>query len=636
MKRNIFEIQDTFWKPIVERICRETIPYQYDVLNDNIEGIPESHAVENFKIAAGLKEGEFQGMLFQDSDVAKWIEAAAYALRIFPDPELEEKIDGLIAVMEKAQKPDGYLNSYYSRYGEEIRFQNIAHGHELYCAGHLLEAAVAYAESTGKEKFLHMMERYMDYLCSIIGPEEGKLHIYPGHPEIELALYKLYQYTQEKRYFHLMEYFLTERGKQPSVLLYAPDFGERYKDKWFSLAYHQAHQPVLEQEKACGHAVRAMYLYCGMADLLWETGDRALFKCLRKLWDDVTKHKMYITGAIGSEQHGECFSAAYDLPNDRAYGETCASIGLFLWSARMLKYDKDAEYADIMEKLMYNSIISGISEDGKRYFYVNPLEAVPELVEERYDLQHVKTERVEWLGCACCPPNIARFLTSMSEYSCSVEKNTVYIYQYIAGKLFLSEDRSSFFEISGNYIFTGRLTYVYHGEKSGKKIYFRIPEWCREWEILVFGEGKSYSREGSRLKKGFCEIETTLKEGDRIDVIFCMEVRFLYANPHIYADAGLCAVMRGPVVYCFEETDNGKMLHSIRIHTDADTKITEGESMERSGILLEADKEETEGWDGLLYRENRMGYTDMQIKAIPYFFWGNRKKGEMRVWMRYR
>ncbi|WP_238322895.1 glycoside hydrolase family 127 protein, partial [Gorillibacterium massiliense] len=292
-------LNDQFWQPKVQQTVLKTIPYQWKALNDEIEGAEPSHAVENFRIAAEEQTGTFYGMVFQDSDVAKWIEAAAYSLRHFPNPELEAVIDAVIDLIGRAQRPDGYLNTYFSVAAPEQRWKDFAFGHELYCAGHLIEAAVAYYESTHKRSFLDIMCRYIDYIDRIIGPDSDKMHVYCGHEEIELALVKLHHTTNEERYLQLSRYFIEERGKQPSFLKEDPGFGNQYKDHWFDLDYHQAHAPVREQETAEGHSVRAMYLYTSMADLAIAYGDDTLAEALRKLWDNVTSKRMYITGGIG-------------------------------------------------------------------------------------------------------------------------------------------------------------------------------------------------------------------------------------------------------------------------------------------------------------------------------------------------
>ena len=646
------KINDRFWKPRIDRMCGEIIPYQYKVLDDEVVGIPQSHAIGNFRLAAGEEKGTYRGMLFQDSDVGKWIEAAAYALAWEKNPLLEEQIDGLVHLLKMAQGEDGYLNTYYTCRKPGERFTNIAHGHELYCAGHLLEGAVAYAKVTGKEEFLHIMIKYIELLREKIGTGQEQMRIYPGHPELEMALYKLYQYTGEEKYLEFMEYFIMERGSQPSFLEKDAGFGEQFKDKWFGLKYHQAHEPVEEQKEAVGHAVRAMYLYAAMADLAVEKEDEHLKQSLRALWNDVTGKKMYLTGAIGSEAHGESFGVAYDLPNDRAYAETCASIGLIFWAKRMLRLEKDSNYGDVLERALYNGAISGISENGKKYFYVNPLMVLPEEVETRYDLQHVRKERTSWFGCACCPPNVARLIASLGEYiyeDCHGSKNTekeFYIHLYVEGEVSFGENGESGFIAKGDYIKNGRMKYTYKGKRADRAINFRIPSWCERWEIRLNDErimgretdGERANTAEKELKKGYAAINRQWQEGDTVDLAFEIKPRLVYANPKVWADGGRCALMRGPVVYCLEEKENGKDLNAIVVKGgeswEQGWKEEQGYLNKEAAISFLAEREDVEEWGDVLYCYKKSGRKAVKVVAVPYHSWGNRGCGEMVVWMR--
>lgn len=630
MKENRVQIDDSFWGGRIRQMCESIIPYQYEVLNDQVPGIPKSHAVENFRIAAGLSEGEYQGMLFQDSDVGKWIEAASYSLRIREDRELEEKIDGLVRILKKAQKEDGYLNSYYTSARPGERLTNIAHGHEMYCAGHLAEAAVAYAQATGKTELLDIMEGCISYFMSKIGPEPEKLHIYPGHPELELALYKLYQYTKKEKYLKFMEYLLLQRGKQPSFLLEDPGFGEQYHDKWFGLEYHQAHLPILEQREAKGHAVRAMYLYAGLADLAYETKDPAIISVLEDLWKDVTERKMYITGAVGSDEHGEGFGAPYDLPNDRGYGETCASIGLIFWARRMLRLKADSRYGDVMELALYNGALSGMALDGKTYFYVNPLMVIPSQAESRYDLRHVKTERVPWFGCACCPPNAARLIASLPDYVCDYDcgEKELTVHLYICGKITL--DKNNWFEASGDYTGSGKAEYIYRGESVKMTLKMRLPGWSRETEIKLNG-----SLFRPDIENGYAIISRKWSDGDKMEVIFDLTPRFIYSNPRAAANAGRAAVKRGPVVYCLEEADNGGDLNAVVVEAFCSLgEAGKQDGQQGQSVYLRGYREKADSLEGKLYSEQSPEKEDGVFRAVPYYMWGNRGKGEMLVWMR--
>ena len=629
------QIGDPFWNARVSQMCGEIIPYQYEVLNDQAEGVPESHAIENFRIAAGLSEGEYHGMLFQDSDVAKWIEAAAYSLRIRENEELEKKIDEVVGILEKAQKPDGYLNTYYTCVHPEERLKNIAHGHEMYCAGHLAEAAVALAQAAGKTALLDIVERYIGFLMANIGPEPGMLHICPGHPELELALYKLYQYTGKKEYLDFMEYLLLERGKQPSFFLTDPGFGEQYHDKWFGLEYHQAHLPLLEQKEAKGHAVRAMYLYAGLADLAYEKKDPEMMHVLDSLWEDVTEKKMYLTGAVGSDEHGECFSVAYDLPADRAYAETCASIGLIFWARRMLRLRLDSRYGDVMETALYNGAISGMSSDGKTYFYVNPLMMIPEQAENRYDLRHVKPERAAWFGCACCPPNLARLTASLPAYICDYdpEKKELDVHLYIGG--IISPDGAGFrFDVSGNYAEEGKMTFRYCGEPEELTLRLRLPGWSRHTSLLLGGKKQEIYENA-----GYAEIRRKWLPGDILEMEFDITPGFVYAHPSVASAAGRAAVRKGPFVYCLEEADNGPDLNALTVTGFCTDENQDGFSGSETGgsfgarVYLTGFREKPLS-GGKLYSDIPPLREAVTLCAVPYYTWGNRGKGEMLVWFR--
>ena len=368
------KIRDPFWSNLQKKIIEVVIPFQERVLNDQEEGVEKSHALDNFRIAAGLKEGEFYGMVFQDSDVAKWLEGVAYSLAVKPDPALEQRADDIIAVIEKAQQPDGYLNTYFTIKEPDHRWQNLLECHELYCAGHMMEAAVAYYEVTGKDRLLKVMERMADHIAERFGPDRE--HGIPGHQEVEIGLMRMYRATGKEAYKCLARYFLEERGKNPAF------FEEETKRRGWEhfhmdpkdTKYNQSHATVYEQDEAVGHSVRAVYMYTAMADLAAEEKDEKLFAACRRLFDNVTEKKMFVTGGIGSTVEGEAFSVEYELPNDTNYAETCASIGLVFFAHNMLKTEKNGRYADVMERALYNGIISGMQLDGKRFFYVNPLE----------------------------------------------------------------------------------------------------------------------------------------------------------------------------------------------------------------------------------------------------------------------
>jgi len=372
-------IEDPLWSRVEHLVREVVIPYQYEALHDRIPNVEPSYAIRNFRIAAGLEEGEFGGMVFQDSDVAKWLEAVGYSLMAHPDPELEWRADEVIDLVAMAQHPDGYLNTYFTVKEPGKRWTNLLDCHELYCAGHMIEAAVAYYLATGKRKLLEVVCKFVDHIDTVFGDGEGKLPGYDGHQEIELALVKLYGVTGDEKHLRLAKYFIDKRGTEPHFFLQEWErrggishWGKVKRP--VNLEYHQAHKPVRDQDVAVGHAVRAVYMYTAMADLARLTRDESLLAACDKLWNNIVTRQMYITGGIGSTHHGEAFTFDYDLPNDTVYAETCASIGLIFFASRMLQLRARGEYADVMERALYNTVLAGMAQDGRHYFYVNPLE----------------------------------------------------------------------------------------------------------------------------------------------------------------------------------------------------------------------------------------------------------------------
>lgn len=626
------EITDEFWKGRIDLAKDIIIPYQWDALNDQIPDAAPSHAIKNFEIAAGLSDGEFKGMVFQDSDVAKWLEAASYSLIYHPDKELEQTIDEVIELIGKAQQDDGYLNTYFTVKEPEKRWADISHGHELYCAGHMIEAAVAYYNATSKKSLIDIVCRYVDYIMTIIGPEQGKIQTYPGHPEIELALVRLYEVTQEQRYFELSRYFVEERGNQPSVFLEEETLGLGHQDKWFGLDYHQAHQPLNEQTTAEGHAVRAVYLYAGIADIVKYTQNKKWKIQLEKLWENVTQKRMYITGGIGSQGHGERFTLDYDLPNNVAYAETCASIGLVFWAQRMLQIEAKNDYADVLEKALYNGVLSGMSLDGKKYFYVNPLEVAPELTDYRHDHVHVESERVGWFGCACCPPNVARLLTSLGNYIYTQKSDTIYHHLYIGNKTnFTINKQNIVLQQKTTYPATGEVRITCFTENEVQMtLKLRKPKWSNSPSLKVNGELQEVVIDNG----GYITMERKWRDNDTICLTFDMTPKVISSHPKVRENVGKVAIQRGPIVYCLEEKDNGGQLHSICINPKL--PITEENDLQILGFpaLTGSGVREVNDND-TLYREYREPeLKQIKWKAIPYSFWGNRGKGEMAVWLR--
>ncbi len=632
-------ITDPFWFRVRETVRREGIPYQWKALNDEIPGAEPSRCMRNFRIAAGKIQGEHAGFVFQDSDIAKWIEGAAWSLRWHPDPELENIVDGAISEVVAAQQSDGYLDTYYIITGLDKRWTNLRDNHELYCAGHLIEAAVAYFQVTGKRVLLDAVIRFVDHIDSVIGPEEGKLPGYPGHPVIEMALMKLYQVTGDPKHLKLAQFFVNQRGQAP---LFFEEEQKRsgnsfyWKDSYFRYQYYQAARPVREQESAEGHAVRAMYLYSGMADVARETGDTSLADACRRLWRSVVSRRMYVTGSIGSSEYGEAFTFDYDLPNDTIYGETCAAIGLVFFARRMLALEAKSEYADVMERALYNGVISGMQLDGKRFFYVNPLEVLPEACEKDHAKCRVKVERQKWFGCACCPPNLIRLVSSLEDYIYSCAGRDLYVHLYVGGSLnTVVGGKTVRVGVQTNYPWDGNIRFSIGTETPvAFALRLRIPGWCEKYTLTVNGYP-----ENSPVADGYAVIDRTWQDGDRVKLALDMPVSLIHANPRVYEDAGKVAVSRGPLVYCLEEADNGRNLHSVRLGSGSAESFSAEWKPDKLGGIVELRspgiRENDTGWGETLYSSiNRIESDPVVLTWIPYYSWANRDPGEMRVWIR--
>lgn len=651
-----FKIDDKFWTNEMELVRKEVIPYQWEILNDRVKDAAPSFCMRNFKIAGKLMrekrekgtsfvepkytfrgfealpedmnnlEDKFYGFVFQDSDFSKWIEAVAYSLVNHPDTELEKIADGAIDIVCAAQQENGYLDTYYIINGMDKIFTNLRDHHELYCFGHLAEGAVAYYEATGKDKLLKAAMRFADFIEGYFGEDEGKCKGYPGHEIAEMALVRLYQATNDEKYLKLSQFFLDERGKKPYY------FSEvETHDNFTNHKYHQSHVPVREQDEAVGHAVRAVYLYSGMADMARITDDEKMWEACKKLWTSVTREKLYITGAIGGTHLGEAFSFPFDLPNDTAYSETCASIGLAFWARRMLEVEVNSQYSDVMEQAFYNTILSGMALDGKSFFYVNPLEVLPRACHEDERKFHVKPVRQKWFGCACCPPNLARIISSIQTYAYGENEDTVFMHLYLGGRLTKDVNgKKAQFTVVSNYPTDGNVTVKYEGEDVNMKLALRIPGWCKEWKVNVSDQKKC------TLVDGYYYIEGDWKNGDVVTLETPMEIRILTADTRVRENAGKVVVTKGPVVYCMEEADNEKDLHLYKICPDK--PMTEG-MVTINGIKFPTIKalglKERATNDNNLYNEYvAKEYSEKEITLIPYYAWANRGENEMSVWMR--
>ena len=658
------QITDGFWKRTMELVRKEVIPYQWEVLNDRVPEATPSWCMHNFRAAAKLHEqkrtqGEafvpptytfrgfealpedpanprddrFYGFVFQDSDFSKWIEAVAYSLAQHPDKELEAIADGAIDQVCAAQMDDGYLDTYYIINGMDAAWTNLRDNHELYCFGHLAEGAVAYYQATGKDKLLRAACRFADYIADRFGVEEGKCKGYPGHEVAEMALIRLYEVTKEERYLRLSRYFIDQRGQDPKYFVEEEKIRanrEGRAPRATDLHYHQSEAPVRELGEALGHAVRAVYLYSGMADVSRVTGDESLYAACRKLWDSIVNQKLYITGGIGGTHVGEAFSFPYDLPNDSAYSETCAAIGLVFFARRMLQIAPDSRYADVMEQALYNTVLAGMALDGKSFFYVNPLSVVPEACEKDKRLSHVKPVRQKWFGCACCPPNIARMVSSVPQYAYTENADTLYTHLYIGGAVTKQfEGGKLTMSIESNLPWNGGVKAVISTDEPVQAtLAFRIPGWTENPVFDVCGKKQE-------IREGYLYLSGVWNSGDTIALDFPMPVRMWNADTRVRENIGRVAFTRGPITFCAEEADNGADLHLLTVDGES-IAVEKDDRFGHETVRLIVSGSRAEASQGSqLYRPAQKPVTHKTtITLIPYYAWANRGLGEMSVWLR--
>ena len=576
------KINDNFWSPRLSKHVSATLP----VCIDQIEN--QTGRIRNFENAA-KGEGEHSGIFFDDSDVYKALEGMAYSLINNPDPELEKKADEWIDKFAAAQQPDGYINTFYTLTGLDKRWTNMDK-HEMYCAGHMIEAGVAYYQATGKRKLLDVCIRMTDHMMSQFGP--GKRHWVPGHEEIELALVKLYQTTQEQKYLDFAYWLLEERVHGHGTM------GD--EGKWDPV-YYQDIVPVRQLTDISGHAVRCMYLYCGMADVAALKNDTGYIAAIDRLWDDVVHRNMYITGGIGSSRDNEGFTEDYDLPNLDAYCETCASVGMVLWNQRMNQLTGDSKYIDVLERSLYNGALAGISLGGDRFFYVNPLESKGD------------HHRQEWYGCACCPSQLSRFLPSIGNYIYASSDDALWVNLYIGntGQIRIGET---------DILLTQETDYPWDGsvkltistsQPLEKEIRLRIPDWCKTYDLSINGKRINVPKE-----KGYAVIKDW-KSQDVIALDMDMPVEIVAADPHVKENFDKRAIQRGPLVYCMEEIDNPEYFDQIQL-----SPSTTFQTAFVSDILNGIKTIKTNG-------------RAQSATFIPYYAWDNRKAGKMRVWIPY-
>lgn len=598
-----------FWQERFLINQRSTIPSVY-------ERFSETGRFKAFECS--WKEGDpLKPHFFWDSDVAKWLEGAAYTIAVSPDAELEKKIDEIVDLIEKNQGEDGYFNTYYTVVEPENRFTN-RDRHELYCAGHLTEAAVAYYYATGKDKFLRLMRKYIDYIYQVFYVESSASFLTPGHEEIELALIKLYDCTGEKKYLDLCAYFINTRGTSDKDDITVNDFGS---------LYYQSDEPVRDFTRAKGHSVRACYLYSGMADLAAKTGDKELLDACKRVFDSIAEKQMYITGGIGATNQGEAFTEDYLLPNELAYSETCAAIALAMFARRMSAIEPNSKYDDAAEAAIYNCVLSGVSLNGKAFFYVNPLEINIKKFNQYKKwyktTQSLLTQRVEVFDCSCCPPNIARFIPSIGDYIYTYNDSTVYIHHYI-------ESESEFDGVS----ITQKTEYPNEGDiklsikgLAGDSVALRIPDWCDYFTI----NGKPFNGE---MKNGYAYVNIENDEQD-IALYLDMEPRLVSANPDVEANVGRAAVCRGPIVYCAEEIDNGNVpLNNLSIDSSFETEIKFNHDF--NSYVVEVNGFEDSPSEKLYSTYNPNAVSERRLHFIPYYAFANRGETDMLIWFRIR
>ena len=627
--RNL-NIDDAFWTPYMRLVTEQIIPYQYEILHDRVPDATPSHCIRNFRIAAGLEQGNFEGFVFQDTDLAKWLEAVAFSLANTPDPELEAKADQLIRLVGMAQEENGYLDTYFSIRHPGQQFCNMKEGHELYTAGHFIEAAVAYYQVTGKDALLQIMCRCADNICRVFR-QPDYLDAVPGHEEIELALMKLADVTGKEDYRAMALEFVDRRGK--TDYLSREHTLERFVDVWFDRnpylpLYGQAHLPVRQQEAAEGHAVRALYLYTAVADLAGYYQDPELLDACRRIYHNITQKRMYITGGVGSAGTLERFTADYDLPNDTAYAESCASIALAMFCRNMAAVTGESRYMDTAELALMNTVLAGVSLDGQKFFYVNPLQVVPRACLPATDKNHVKAQRQKWFGCACCPPNIARTLAGLGSYIFLGDGNDLWVNLFVSGEYQVTVGgKPACLRVTSGMPYDGSVRMELTGaEGASGALRIRIPQYAQQpvWQI----NGQTLAPETDR---GYAVIP--VKEGTtQILFTFAMPAQRVYANPKVAADAGKCAVKKGPLVYCLEQQDNGEDLSALWLDPKAALQECPAADLPAGAICVQ-----TRGWRMRaveeLYATQPPAWEVTTMEFVPYCFWGNREPGEMAVWV---
>ena len=607
-------ITDEFWKPKIDKVATKTLSaciYQTEVATPRIK---------NFEKVARKKGEKHEGIFYDDSDVFKALEAMAYSLKTHPSAEMEKKCDEWIDKIAAAQQPDGYLNTWYTLKGLQDKYTDMSM-HEDYNAGHMIEAGVAYYNATGKRKLLDVCIKWADQFDALFGP--GKKDWVTGHQELELALVKLYKVTKNKKYLNLADWLLSERGKKLAK-------GYTWTD-WKDTAYAQDVLPVKQQTQITGHAVRAMYMYTGAADVAAQTGDVDYMKAMRNVWEDVVYRNMYITGGIGSAGSNEGFSVDYDLPNEQAYCETCASVGMVFWNQRMNSLTGNAEYIDVLERSLYNGALDGLSLSGDRFFYGNPLASRG---------QH---QRREWFGTACCPANVARLVASLGNYIYAKSDDAIYVNLFVGSNTTIPLKVGNVgVKMETNYPWDGKVKLMIDPAKNSKfNLYLRIPGWAQGqtstndlYDLSDFGSAIIYLKvngkdEAVRMENGYMIIDREWKKGDIVMYELPMQTNKVIAREELKQDKGRIAIQRGPVVYCIEGADNNGKAWNVIIPENTKFETIDYKVLDESVKALTAEVPViTVGEDGLSLKTEKK-----KIIAIPYYTWANRGKNEMQVWL---
>lgn len=609
-------ITDNFWKPKIDKVATKTLSaciYQTETATPRLR---------NFEKVARGKGEKHEGIFYDDSDVFKALEAMSYSLKTHPNPDMEKKCDEWIDIIAAAQLPDGYLNTYFTLTDLSKRYTDMSM-HEDYNAGHMIEAGVAYYNATGKRKLLDVCIRWANQFDSLFGP--GKRDWVTGHQELELALVKLYKVTKDEKYLKLADWLLSERGKKLAK-------GYTWTD-WKDTAYAQDVLPVKQQTKITGHAVRAMYMYTGAADVATQTGDVDYLKAMRAVWEDVVYHDMYITGGIGSAGSNEGFTTNYDLPNEQAYCETCASVGMVFWNQRMTALTGDAQYMDVLERSLYNGALDGLSLSGDRFFYGNPLASKG---------QH---QRREWFGTACCPANIARLVESLGNYIYAKTDDGIYVNLFIGSNSNIKIGNTDVaVKMETNYPWDGKVKLNIDPNKRSKfKMYVRIPEWVKN-KIVPGDLYRTNENQGSgnnftcmlndklvkyNYENGYAIIESEWKKGDKVEINFPMEIEMIKARQEVKQDSNRIAIQRGPIVYCIEGADNNGKAWNVIIPENTKFETIDYKVLDEPVKALTAEVPVVlVGDNGLSVKTGKR-----KIIAIPYYCWANRGKNEMQVWL---